>query len=61
MHGILGYTAFCGRSPQHEETLAEECGEMGEPIYGTNLTSLITGEDSFRKQSDTPVSLLAFH
>ena len=45
MHNALGYMAFCGRSPQHEETLREECGEVGESIYATNLTGLITGEE----------------
>jgi len=45
MHNALGYTAFCGRSPQHEMTLREECKKVREPIYATNLTSLITGEE----------------
>ena len=46
MHNAMGYMAFCGRSPLHEETLREECKKVGEPIYATNLTSLITGEEN---------------
>ena len=28
MYKALGYMAFCGRSLQHKQTLAEECGEV---------------------------------
>lgn len=44
MYNALGYIAFCGRSPQHEETLLKECMEIGEPVFSTNLTDLIIGE-----------------
>jgi len=45
MHNALSYIAFCGRSPQHEKTLREECGKVGSLIKSTNLTRLITGEE----------------
>ena len=45
MHSALGYMAFCGRSPQHKETLLKECKEVGEPVQATDLSSLITKEE----------------
>ncbi len=46
MHNALGYIAFCGRSPQHEQTLLKECREVGKPVYSTNLTDLIIGKET---------------
>ncbi len=46
MHSALGYMAFCGRSPQHKETLLKEYREVGGTVYSTNLTDLIIGKET---------------